>query len=231
MTIFDYLSLVSYSLTALGFLMTNIIWLRIFILIACIMDANIFFFIRPGAPLWIQILMNILFAVINAVALVRLIHDRLPPGFEGEIGELYQSIFHQLAPSEFRSLLKIGEWKTIQPNVTIIHKGEAEINPMIILQGLVNIEQNGVVLTSLKKNAVLGEINFLTNLPPENAVITKEKTRLFILPKDKLLKLVDKNYSIKSVIYACFGSNIASKLKLMNEQKSADKNVSPPGRG
>lgn len=231
MTIFDYLSLVSYSLTAIGFLMTNILWLRIFILIACIMDANIFFFIRPGAPLWIQILMNILFAIINGVALMRLIHDRLPPGFEGEVAELYQSIFHQLTPSEFRSLLKIGEWETIKPDVTIIHKGVTDVNPMIIIHGLVTIEQNGVVLTSLKKNAVLGEINFLTNLPPENAVITKEKTRLFILPKDKLLKIIEKNQSIKSVIYACFGSNIASKLKMMNEQKSVAKNATPPGRG
>lgn len=221
MTIFDYLSILSYSITAIGFLMTNMFWLRTFIFIACVMDANIFFFIRPGSPLWVQVMMNLLFALINVFALIRLIRDRFPPGFEGEIGILYRDVFHQLPPSQFKLLLKIGRWETIEPGVTIIKKGDTDINPMFVIDGKVVVEQNNVILTSLEKGAILGEINFLTDVAPENSVITDVPTRLFILPRTKLLKLIEQHPPIKSVIYAVFGCNIAFKLKMMNKQRSS----------
>lgn len=221
MTIFDYLSLFSYTLTAIGYIMTNMIWLRIFIMIGCLMDAGIYFFIRPNEPLWVQVAMNFLFAFINAIALIQLIRDKFPPGFYGEIGELYHTIFSQLAPSEFRSLLAIAEWKTVDNAVTLIHAGENNINPMIITKGQVLIEQNNVELSRLEKGAILGEINYLTNIAPQNNVITTQETRLFILSRVELLQLTEKNQAIRASIYSIFGCNIALKLKSMNAEKSA----------
>lgn len=220
MTILDYFSALSYSITAIGYLMTRILWLRVFIMIGCVMDAGIYFFVRPGEPLWVQVVMNLLFAVINGVAVVGLIRDQFPPGFYGEIGELYKNTFYQLAPSEFRALLAIGEWRDTPKGKVLIREGEINIDPMIIINGTASIEQNNRVITSLGKFSILGEINFLTNMPPQNSVISETETRLFVLPRARLMNLIEKNQVIKAVIYSTFGCNIAVKLKAMNEKES-----------
>ena len=220
MHLFDYLSIFSYCMAAFGYTMTNMLWLRVIMTMRCVLDAMIYFFIRPGNPLWVQVIMNVVIILINGIAIYKLIKDRYPPQLFGEIGQIYNTYFSQLSPSEFKALLAIGEWKTIGPDVILIHAGETNINPMIVTYGKVLIEQNGVVLTSLKHGALLGEINFLTNIPPKNNVITTEETRLFVMPRDKLNQLINKSHTIKAVINGSFGCHIAGKLKQMNEEIS-----------
>lgn len=215
MSFYDYISIISYSLTALGFIMTNMLWLRVFMIIACVMDVIIYMFIRPGEPLWIQVGMNTLFVLINSFALIRLIQDKLPPKFYGEIGEIYNKIFYQLTPREFKALLAIAQWQNYKPGVMLIREGDTNINPMLILQGQVAIVQHGVKVTTVGGINFVGEINFLTELPASNNVITTESTRLLVFSKSQLQALVDKDSRFKSIIFGCFGMNVATKLKLM----------------
>ena len=62
---FDWLSAFSYGLIALLYAMRDIKWLRIITVAACTFDIFIYYYIRPGQPMCVQMMMCILFIAIK----------------------------------------------------------------------------------------------------------------------------------------------------------------------
>ena len=62
---FDWLSAFSYGLIALSYAMRDIKWLRIITVAACTFDIFIYYYIRPGQPMCVQMMKCILFIAIK----------------------------------------------------------------------------------------------------------------------------------------------------------------------
>lgn len=216
MNLFDYIAILSALFLSLSLFMTNMLWLRLFMIIADLLELVVYYFIRPGQPLWVQITMSAVYISINLYSLFRLLQERYPIQFEKEVKELYETVFAQFTIAEFKLLLKIGIWQNAAAQSSLIEQGQEQLDPFVLFRGQVEIIQNERVIALTSRRAFFGEINFLTGMVPDNNVIAVDKVRLFILPYDKLNKLIAHNMTLRSKIYGCFGCDIAYKLKEMN---------------
>jgi hypothetical protein len=107
-----WLAYFSFGLIAISYSMRDTKWLRIITVMACFVDLLVYYFIRAGQPMWVQLGMNMLFIVINAYQLYVLWHEQQADIYHGEQDWLYKHIFPLLSPGEYKRLLKLGIWQT-----------------------------------------------------------------------------------------------------------------------
>jgi hypothetical protein len=63
---YDLLSVVSYGLIAWSYACTDIKALRVISIVSCLLDLVIYYFIREGKPMYVQIAANLIFLAIHA---------------------------------------------------------------------------------------------------------------------------------------------------------------------
>lgn len=90
--VFDWLAAFSYGLIALSYAMRDIRWLRAITVAACTLDIFIYYYIGPGQPLWVQLVMSILFIGINAYPLYALWKEGREGNFAPESRRLFASV-------------------------------------------------------------------------------------------------------------------------------------------
>ena len=94
----DALIHVANILYLLSYIMRDILWLRVFTVIAaiCLMA---FFYLQPD-PLLTPIYWNLLFVTLNVYWICRLIYERRPVKLTDEQERLCQLVFHTIKPRE-----------------------------------------------------------------------------------------------------------------------------------
>ena len=100
----------SFGLTALSFLMRDILLLRIFATLSCLLGVAYNYFI-PVGPLWLVIFWLSIFALINLVRIFMLIFENRGIKFSEEEQELYDTVFKNFAPIEFMKLIRLADWR------------------------------------------------------------------------------------------------------------------------
>ncbi|PXX42900.1 Crp/Fnr family transcriptional regulator [Aquitalea magnusonii] len=227
MGFYDYLSAFSYSLIALSYIMRDIFWLRVITLFACFMDIYIYFFIRPGQPMWIQIAMNLVFIAINAYQLAILLKEKKASVLSGEAKIIHQQVFQAFSPVEFKKLLDVARFEDHPKDHCLVRTNEKPCDLMLILQGEAAILANGNKVSAVGNKQFLGEMSFLTEQPASATAVTSQPTRILRLPHAQLDALLKKTPELKAPLHSVLGQDVALKLKKMNHDKHATDAVVP----
>ena len=141
--VYDALSILSYGLIAVSYAMREMRWLRIITVGACLLDVVIYYFIRPGQPLWIPIVMNILLIAINGYQLLMLYRDQRAGGWNSEAGWFYETVFTRLTPGEFRKVLAAGRWATLPDGHVLLEKGRPAATVTFLVDGHLDLYWDG----------------------------------------------------------------------------------------
>jgi hypothetical protein len=218
MGIYDALAFVSYGLIAVSYAMRDIKWLRVITVFACTVDIVVYYFIRPGQPLWVQLCMSVLFVVINLYQLYVLWKESRGHAFEGEVGDLYRSTFSILAPGEFRKLLLLGQWQTLEVNTPVLNKGKPVASVTFVVAGHLDVRLGDATLNSIRAGGMAGEMSYLTGKPATADVIAAESTRAFVITHQTLEQLKTKNPELHTKVNYVIGREVAEKLSHTNQQ-------------
>ncbi len=215
---YDWLAFSSYGLIAISYSMRDIKWLRVITVVACFVDLVVYYFIRAGQPLWVQLGMNVLFIVINLYQLYVLWQDQQAEVFHGEQAWLYKHVFPLLSPGEFKRLLKLGSWRTLAPQQLVLHKDSVVEQLGFVVTGRLDALWGTTVLNSVPAGGLVGEISYLTGKTASAAVVAGLETRLFSLAHSALDKLKVDHPELHNKVLYILSRNLIEKLAKSNQQ-------------
>lgn len=216
---YDALSILSYGLTAVSYAMRGMRWLRIITLVACLLDVVIYFFIRPGQPLWIHIVMNALFIAINAYQLLLLHREGRASGLSGEATWLYETMFSLLTPGEFRKLLAAGRWSAASDGDVLIKKGQPVAAVTVLIDGHFDLYWDCEHrFKRVPRGAIVGEMSFLSGRPASADVRAGGQVRLFSMAHGSLRRFEHEKPELFAKLGFIFARQVVDKLVLANDR-------------
>ena len=157
------------ALYLVGFLFRDQILLRALVIAGDLVYISYFYF-APEIPLWGGIFWSVVFTLVNAVMIARILADRTSFRMSNEELRLFGCL-GTLSPGEFRQLIKVGRWHTAPEATVLTEENRPLANLYYVLEGGITIEKSGSAPRSIGPRAFIGEVAFL--LPqPASATVT-----------------------------------------------------------
>ena len=201
----------SFALTALSFLMRDILFLRVLATASCLLGVAYNYFL-PEGPLWLVIFWLSVFTMINVIRIVLLFIENRSVNFSDEERELYQTLFRNFSPVEFMKLMNLGHWyKSVEGEILAI-ENEPLRDVKLIYNGEVAVERQRREIASLRDGTFIGEMSYLQDSRATATVRTKRPTRYVAWPREDLRKLLKRNPTMDIAMSKLFQLDLARKL-------------------
>ena len=201
----------SFGLTALSFLMRDILFLRVLATASCLLGVAYNYFL-PEGPLWLVIFWLSVFTMINAIRITLLFIENRSVNFSDEERELYETLFRNFSPVEFMKLMNLGHWyKSVEGEILAI-ENEPLRDVKLIYNGEVAVERQRQEIASLRDGTFIGEMSYLQDSRATATVRTKRPTRYVAWPREDLRKLLKRNPTMDIAMSKLFQLDLARKL-------------------
>ena len=201
-----------------SYLMRDILWLRIFTVIAA--ACLILYFYYLPEPLLTPVYWNTLFLALNIFWIARLLLERRPVQLSADERQLCELVFRLISPREMISLLKIGTWETAEANECLISGGSELDKLMLIQSGQACLMVDGAKTQIIDPGQFMGSISFVTDEIAPADFVTLEPTRYLQWDKSSLKRYLTKNPELHAAIQATLSMDLTEKLKTSWHQKA-----------
>lgn len=194
-----------------SYLMRDILWLRIFTIVAgsCLM---IYFYLLPE-PLLTPVYWNSVFVILNIAWVAHLLHERRPVKLNTDEQELCDLVFRTITSREMISLLRIGSWEFAKPGECLVRAGNAQESLLLIHSGRACVEVDGEQLQVLEAGQFIGSISFITDEIAPVSIVVLEPIRLVRWPKIALKSYLTKNPKLHAAIQTTLGRDLTRRLQ------------------
>ena len=194
----DLLIHVAKVLYLFAFMVRDILWLRVFAVVAsaCLIP---YFYFRP-APLMVPIYWNLVFAALNIYWICRLLVERLPVMLSTDEQRLCELVFRTMTPREMIKLLELATWQNAEAGECFVQRGTPMEHLMVIHSGKACAEVDGRHVTELEPGHFIGSISYVTEEKSPPNVVALEPTRYVSWPKAKLKDFMNKNPELHSAL-------------------------------
>jgi hypothetical protein len=103
-------------------------------------------------------------------------------------------LFNEIPAEELTSIAEVAQESEFQKNDYLIRQGNPGKNLYIITDGLVNVLKDGTQVTSVEKNAVLGEMSLLSESPTSADCVAATHTTTLQLNQEDFLDFLYEGY-------------------------------------
>ena len=213
----DYIWLVghlAFFLTAVSFMLKDIILLRSLALLSALVGIGYNFF-AIGGPNWLPIFWLSVFGIINAFRIIGIVREKLSIHFSEEEKELYETIFTNFNPVEYMKLFRCAQWQEVSPGSIIAQQGKVVDGVYLLYNGEVSVVRDGTEIGRPRDGALIGEMSFVQGgKTPASATVTATKPcRCVFWPKTELRSLLRRNPAIDVALNHVFSVDLAKKLQ------------------
>lgn len=201
----------------IAYLLTNVLWLRIILVIgAC-------FYIATGLVLGLGSMVgwHVGYALINLGHVILLLFNNSATGLPEPIKVLYSERFSSLKPREFKRLLKINHAVSPEPG-RMLADGEINQRLFLVTAGEALVVKNGKKITRLGPGDFVGEMSTLTGKPVTADVIVTEGFEYAYWNKEDLDRLESRNLSLYNRFMMAVGHNLIEKLHSTTTNAAAE---------
>lgn len=195
----------------LSYLVRDILWLRVVTLVAGALLVA-YFAGQPGPPLE-PLAWNAVFVGLNVAQLARLLRERRPVRLEGDEALLHRMAFRGVAPRDFRTLARLGAWRTAEEGEELVAAGRPLDRLLALYEGRVAIEARGERVADLCGGRLVGEMSFVTGEPPTARVVALARCRYLEWSSSELRRVTDADPALKAALQAAIGGDLAAKLR------------------
>lgn len=213
---------VSYSLQAISYLVRDILLLRVVAIGASIAEIT-YDFLIADQPLWVGILWNSSFIIINLGQILYSLVERGQLKFQPEEMELYETVFHRFSLLEYKKLLRIAQWHNLPPQHILSREGEDIDSVILIFNGLVSVQRGGKEVAQLKDGNIIGEMSFLQGGAATATTKTLTPTRVIRWKKAELRALLDCNPNMGLAMQSVFNAELIYKLVKKDYEKRLER--------
>ena len=209
--LFDIVGHLSFGLTALSFLMRDILLLRLLAIVSGVLGLAYNYFL-PEGPLWLVIFWLFVFLLINLVRVVILFLERRGVSFTEEERELYQTLFQNFAPVEFMKVMLLARWQDSAEDELLATENTPLDDLKLIYNGEVAVERQGQEIARAKDGTFIGEMSYIHGGDATATVRTVRPTRYLSWPQDELRKLLKRNPAMDVAMGTVFHMDLTQKL-------------------
>lgn len=211
--LWDVMAFVSYSLFALSYAMRDMRLLRTITIGGASLDILIFLNVRPGQPMWVQVVFSGIFVTINAYQLYALWRDTHGRQFDGDAKFLFETVFKSLTPGECRRLLSMGTFESLVPGDRVLHMNQAVDHVTVLADGELAISREGNILTHMKPGTFVGEMGYISQRPASVNVHASTPSRVWRIACSRLHHLESHHPELHGKLTGLMGRDIADKLR------------------
>ena len=196
----------------ISYLVRDILWLRVLTIFAGL-SLLPFYCHCSDHILWAPIGWNALFISVNLIQIGILLRERRPRRLDGPEQELYDNVFSELTPGEFRQLLKVGEWREIETGTTVVQRDTVVRDIQVLQRGALEVRSTGGVIDRDTPGQFVGEMSFLSGEKATADVVAIEPSLVFVWPQESLNKLLDKKPALAFKIRGILSLDVVAKLR------------------
>ena len=209
-----------YILTALAFLVRDILWLRL-LAIAANLCMGIAAYGLGDAPRWAVVGWAGAFVAINLGHSAWLIYERHLRRFTEEEKRLRSAAFESLDAVCVRRLLRCGRWVEFDQQKSLTLQGVHPDDLLLISEGEAAVFLGGRIAQRLKRGKFVGEIGFLSGEPATATVMALTPLRCLSWNAAELRRLLERHPEVRNVFHAAIGKDLAEKIASHNVRLSA----------
>jgi len=162
--------------TAIGFIIKEMFWLRVVLIVAGLcMTARGIILQDYVIVFWMS-----LFAVINLIQVIRILLEKKEVHIDAGILDLYKKIFIEMKTREFMVFWKMGEEKRLHKGQFVCHDGVQADGVIQIIDGDAVVKKNDKVIAHLSRGYFVAEMQYLMDEKPSADVIAETDMRLIV---------------------------------------------------
>jgi CRP-like cAMP-binding protein len=207
----DGLGHISYVVIALSYLVTHMLWLRVLAIVGLVAE-SVYFYAAGSGSLWVAIGWSLVFLVINAVQLIRLLRERQSAQLRGDERVLKDGTFAALSLPSFRRLMAAGHWKTLPTGSVLTVQDRAVTHLRVLTQGLARVVVDGRPVATIHAGGIVGEMSLLTGAAASATVTVTHDARLFEIEDAALKLLLAAHEDLQAQFHQALGSELAAKV-------------------
>ena len=129
---------------------------------------------------------------------------------------LLEARFNFLDPVSARKLLNAGEWKSIDRGTVFVKQGEMVSGLFFVCKGEAAVQVQSKQVALVQPGSFIGELTALNNQSATASVLAKSAMYVFLIPRDRLQRLVKTDTIIATAITAAMYGDVTDKLKRAN---------------
>ncbi|MCX5494629.1 cyclic nucleotide-binding domain-containing protein [Kaistia dalseonensis] len=216
---YDLPANISYILFAISFFLTNIFWLRIFVIVSLAFE--IVYFAMSSSYLYTGMIWDVIIILINLYRLITLLNARRILG-SASGGYLLKQSIGELDDENLVELMKLGEAFDLTPGALLTEQGKPVEFVYLVAAGHAVAEVAGVEVGRINPGEFVGEVSFLTGIPATATVRASEQLSVIALDSLKLSEACAADPKVSAAIHQVIGNALARKLVASNRQIVAE---------
>ena len=216
----DVLTILTALMTILSYMLTNFLYLRVFLIISAIPDI-ISGFINDYhhiTSVKLTIICGFIFILINLIQIIKMLLDRVPVFMPADLKALYYKMFSKMTPKEFMLLYKLSKIQNLEQGIHLTEQNKPVKELIIILEGSVNIIKNDKIVKILGSDFFIGEMSFLSSDKASATTVTNNKVKCITWSPKTLHDLEEDNQILYDKLKNVIAINLIKKLVEMNEK-------------
>jgi CRP-like cAMP-binding protein len=208
---------VAFGLIALSFAVRNILWLRALSMLASVtMIVYALEVLDPARPI---VLWNLAFIAINGTQIAITVLGEQRVRFSNDERQLHERVFPALSRLDFRTLVRLGEWREGRPGERLVAQGEAQAELMLIARGGARVELDARPIATLGPGQFVAEMSFVSGQPASATVTLVGEARYLAWSSAALATLSQRRPTIGRALEAVIGSDLSHKLRLVSAHR------------
>jgi hypothetical protein len=217
---FETLIHAGFVVTALAFLVRDILWLRLLATLSYSLFCVVAMTLADG-PAWHLVLWYLTFITINLGHAAYLLYERSLVKLTAAERQLCDIAFPSLDPVPVKRLLRSGNWVDFAQSECLTRQGKISKYLYLIAEGEASVRVGEQEVASLPAGRFVGEIGFLACRPATATAIAtsadeQQGCRCLAWKAEKLRHRLARDPAMKSVMYAALGADLAAKIAAHN---------------
>ncbi len=204
----------AYLLFALSYLMTQMLWMRVIAVVGSLLEIS--FFLHFGGDLRASIFWGLVFITINSVHIVIILRNRFALAGFGKDMVYFASMVQGLEKEQITRLLKVGEWRSLEPGAVITTEKQPVDDLTLICEGHSTVTVGERTVARVGPGQFIGDISFTTGSTATASVVAAEPMRIFVFNQARLKALFAKEPDIGAAVYRVLGSALSAKVQNQN---------------
>lgn len=207
----DWLGNLSYTLIAVSYLVTRMLWLRVLAILGLSIEA-VYFYLAGSSALWVAIGWSMVFLAINTVQLARLLRELHSLKLVGDERFLKSHTFAPLSLLSFRRLMNAGRWQTLAPGAALTLQQQPVTHLRVLVGGMASVVVDGLQVATIRAAGIVGEMSLLTGDHANATVSVTQQARVFEIASAELNRLLQAHDDLRAEFHQSLGSELVAKV-------------------
>ena len=209
----NYLINIANLIILAAFAVRDVLLLRSLFLAGSIVALGYYYLQSP--PLWAAIAWTVLYSVIHAYWIVRIIMERRPVVLTPDEETLYRLAFRSLNRQKFARLVGLGRWRDAEKGQQLTKEGERVNEILALISGNITARIKDRTIGSLGPGELVGTAGMLLDNTQQCDFVVDAPCRYIAWPLAEVQRFAEKDPEIRAQIRNLISEDLAAKIHKM----------------